>query len=353
MEAATLGREAVENRRPANTKAWWVEPLAPYTKPDLRRSLWCLANSVVPYFALSVAMYFLLDVSYVLVLLVALPAAGSLLRTYIIFHDCSHGSFLATKRANTWLGVVTGLIVYSPFHSWRHEHAGHHATSGDLDRRGVGDVDTWTVAEYKSKPWPSRLGYRLVRSGWVMFTIGPIWALALQPRMVPLRGRKRMKRSHVYTNLALAALVGGVIWAIGWQAYLLVQLPTMLIAGSAGVWLFYVQHQFEDVYWTRNGEWSYLDAALRGSSHLKLPKVLQFFTGNIGLHHIHHLQPRIPNYNLQRAHDENEFLHAAPVLTLWCGLKTVRLKLYDEASGRLVTFRQANASPAAQLAGAG
>jgi omega-6 fatty acid desaturase (delta-12 desaturase) len=171
--------------------------------------------------------------------------------------------------------------------------------------------------------------------------------------MVPLRGRKRMKRSHVYTNLALAALVGGVIWAIGWQAYLLVQLPTMLIAGSAGVWLFYVQHQFEDVYWTRNGEWSYLDAALRGSSHLKLPKVLQFFTGNIGLHHIHHLQPRIPNYNLQRAHDENEFLHAAPVLTLWCGLKTVRLKLYDEASGRLVTFRQANASPAAQLAGAG
>jgi omega-6 fatty acid desaturase (delta-12 desaturase) len=309
---------------------------------------------VIPYFALSVAMYFLLSVSYLLALVVAVPAAGFLLRTYIIFHDCSHGSFMPTKRANTWLGVVVGLIVFSPFHSWRLEHAGHHASSGDLDRRGVGDVDTWTVAEYQSKPWYARLGYRLIRSGWVMFTLGPIWALALGPRLVPTKARPRVRRSHVYTDVALVLLIGGLIVAIGWQDYLLIQLPTMLLAGAAGVWLFYVQHQFEGVYWTRGEEWSYLDAALRGSSHLKLPKLLQFFTGNIGLHHVHHLQPRIPNYNLQRAHDENQFLHAAPTLTLWCAMKTVRLKLYDEESGHLVTFAQARRSasqrPAAQPA---
>jgi len=328
----------------------WRDALVPYAQADIRRSIACLGTSVVPYLALMVAMWLLLPVSYALVLLLAIPAAGFLVRTFIIFHDCTHGSFMPTRRGNTWIGIFAGLIVYSPFHSWRHEHAQHHASSGDLDRRGLGDVETWTVAEYRSKPWQSRLGYRMFRSPFVMFTLGPIWALALAPRMVPFNARPRIRNSHLYTDIALVAIVGGIIWLIGWQAYLLVQVPTIALGGAAGVWLFYVQHQFEDAYWERSDEWSYVDAALAGSSYLKLPKVLQFFTGNIGLHHIHHLLARIPNYNLQRAHDENQFLHRAPTISLWQGLCAVRLKLYDEDTRRMVTWAQVRAGVAGRAA---
>jgi omega-6 fatty acid desaturase (delta-12 desaturase) len=344
MEAASVATEAPV--RECRKKAWWVEALEPYADADMRRSLACLATSVVPYLALWPAMYYLLKVSTPLALGVSVIASGFLLRTYIVFHDCSHGSFMTTKPGNTWLGMFVGLIVFSPFHSWRQEHAAHHATSGDLDRRGLGDIDTWTVAEYQGKSLPARIGYRLLRNPMVMLTLGPFWSLALEPRLIPLSQRKRIQRSHLYTDIALAALVTGVVWAIGWKAFLILQLPMILIAGGAGVWLFYVQHQFEGVYWTRSGEWSFLDAALKGSSYLKLPKVLQFFTGNIGLHHVHHLCPRIPNYNLQRAHDENEFLHEAPTITLWDGVRTLRLKLFDERAGRLVTFAQARRIPA-------
>lgn len=335
--------QAVPELQVDSQESRWRDALAPYAQADVRRSLACLATSVVPYFVLLAGMWLLLPVSYALVLVLAIPASGFLVRTFIIFHDCTHGSFMPTRRANTWIGIFAGLIVYSPFHSWRHEHAQHHASSGDLDRRGLGDVETWTVAEYRSKPWRSRLGYRLFRSPFVMFTLGPIWALALAPRMIPISARPRIRRSHLYTDVALIAIVGGIILLIGWRAYLLVQVPTIALGGAAGVWLFYVQHQFEEAYWERSGEWSYVDAALAGSSYLKLPKVLQFFTGNIGLHHIHHLLARIPNYNLQRAHDENQFLHRAPTISLWQGLCAVRLKLYDEDSRRMVTFAQARA----------
>jgi omega-6 fatty acid desaturase (delta-12 desaturase) len=343
MEAATpvVDVPADSSDSKPKSKAWWVEPLEPYAGADMRRSLVCLATSVLPYLALWPVMYVLLDVSYLLTLLVALPASGFLLRTYIVFHDCTHGSFMPTKRGNTWVGRFVALIVYSPFHSWRLEHAGHHATSGDLDRRGVGDVDTWTVAEYYSKPWYARAGYRLIRNPLIMLTLGPIWALALEPRIVPFGKRQRVRNSHLCTNLGLAVLVGALVWLVGWRALLEIQLPMIIMAGGAGVWLFYVQHQFDDVYWVHSDEWSFLDAALQGSSYLKLPKVLQFFTGNIGLHHIHHLSPRIPNYNLQRAHDANEFLHRAPTISLWQGLLALRLKLVDEDSGRLVTFGEA------------
>jgi omega-6 fatty acid desaturase (delta-12 desaturase) len=288
-----------------------------------------------------VLMYLAVDVSYLLVLAVAVPASGFLLRTYIVFHDCAHGSFLPTKRINMWLGVLLGLLVYSPFHSWRHSHAVHHATAGDLDRRGVGDVLTLTVAEYHASPWRRRLGYRLFRNPMVMFGLGPIYAMVLQPRLVSRSARPRIRRSVIGTNIALAVLVAALCWLAGTREYLLVQWPTALLAGSAGVWLFYVQHQFEDTYWQSAGDWSYADAALRGSSHLRLPKVLQFFTGNIGLHHVHHLSAPIPNYNLQRAHDENPIFHDVPTLSLWDGLRAVRLKLWDEDRGRLVTFAEA------------
>jgi acyl-lipid omega-6 desaturase (Delta-12 desaturase) len=342
-----LGHEQPGAQAPRG-KAWWVAPLEPYARPDLRLSLRDLFTSVLPYLALCAAMYFLLaDVSVWVALLVAVPASGFLLRTYIVFHDCAHGSFLPSKRANNWLGAVVGLIVYAPFQSWRHEHAGHHASSGDLDRRGIGDVMTLTVAEYYSRSWRGRLGYRLLRSPFVMFTFGPLWTLALAPRRIPRDKRQRLKRSRLYTDIALGLTLAGLVVLIGWQALLLIQLPTVLMAGAAGVWLFYVQHQFEGVYWRRSDEWSYVDAALQGSSHLQLPKVLQFFTGNIGLHHVHHLNARIPNYNLQRAHDENEFLHQAPTISLWEGLRTVRLKLIDDATGQLLTFAQARRAAAA------
>ena len=335
--AATVPSSTTAERK----RPFWRETLQPYARPHLGRSIADVLTSVVPYLALSVGMYWLLDVSYLLVLLVAIPAAGFLLRTYILFHDCTHGSFLPTKKANMWLGITLGLVVWTPFYSWRHAHQVHHATSGDLDRRGEGDVPTWTVAEYYSAGFWGRLGYRLFRNPLVMFGIGPIYALILQPRLVSPSARPRIRRSVTITNIVLAVLIGSLCWAIGWEAYLLVQMPTALLAGSAGVWLFFVQHQFEDTYWQNTEEWSYAEAALRGSSYLKLPKVLQFFTGNIGVHHVHHLSARVPNYNLQQAHDANPIFHNVPTLSLWDGLRAVRLKLWDEDRRRLVTFAQA------------
>lgn len=322
------------------------EDLAPYAHPVLWRSLLDIATSVVPYLALSVAMYLLLPVSYLLVLVLAVPTSGFLVRTFILFHDCTHGSLLPSKRANAWLGAFLGLMVYSPFLRWRHDHAIHHATSGDLDRRGGGDVRTLTVAEYRALASRSQLAYRLFRNPLIMFGIGPIVALLIGPRMVSRDARPRMRRSVIGTNVVLALAVGGLCWLIGWK-FLQVQAPTVMLAGSAGIWLFYVQHQFEDAYWEDTGNWSYADAALRGSSYLKLPRVLQFFSGNIGLHHVHHLNARIPNYNLQRAHDENVIFHDVPVLTLRDGLRAVRLKLWDEDRGLMVTFAQAQVSKAA------
>jgi acyl-lipid omega-6 desaturase (Delta-12 desaturase) len=320
---------------------FWREVLAPYERPRVARSLLDLATSVVPYLALLVLMYLARDVSVLLVLALAVPAAGFLLRTYIMFHDCAHGSFLPSKRANAWLGVGLGLLVYSPFQSWRHSHAVHHATAGDLDRRGVGDVATLTVAEYRAASRARRFGYRLFRNPLVMFGLGPVYAMVLRPRLFSRSDRPRIRRSVMATNVALAVVVGLACWLVGWRTYLLVQWPAALLAGSAGVFLFYVQHQFEDTYWQSREGWSYADAALRGSSHLKLPAVLRFFTGNIGLHHVHHLSARVPNYNLQRAHDETALFHGVPTLSLWDGLRAVRLKLWDEDRGRLVTFAEA------------
>jgi acyl-lipid omega-6 desaturase (Delta-12 desaturase) len=322
---------------------FWKETLAPYAKPRLGRSLLDLATSVVPYVGLLALMSLALEVSDLLALALAVPAAGFLVRTFIVFHDCSHGSFLPSKRANAWLGAFLGLLVWSPFVRWRHDHAVHHASAGDLERRGIGDVPTLTVAEYAGLPWRRRLGYRIFRNPLVMFGVGPIVGMVVAPRLVARSARPRMRRSVIATDFALAALVAAVCWLIGWRDFLLLWAPSALLAGSVGIWLFYVQHQFEDTYWESAERWSYADAALRGSSYLKLPKLLRFFTGNIGLHHVHHLNARIPNYNLQRAHDDNPIFHDVPTLSLWDGLRAVRLKLWDEDRGRLVTFAEVRA----------
>jgi omega-6 fatty acid desaturase (delta-12 desaturase) len=322
----------------------WREVLAPYAQAQVSRGLADLASSVLPYLALSVAMYFSLQVSYLLTLALAVPASGFALRTFVVFHDCTHGSFMPSRRANAWLGRVLGLVMFSPFVSWRHDHLVHHATSGDLDRRGGGDVLTLTVAEYRSRSWRARVGYRLFRNPLVMFGLGPLYAMVVHPRLVPRTARPRIRRSIMLTDVALALGIATVCWFVGWRQFLLVQTPCALLAGGAGIWLFYVQHQFEDTYWQAHGDWSFADAALRGSSYLQLPEVLRFFTANIGFHHVHHLSARIPNYNLKRAHDDNPVLQAVPTLSLWDGVRACRLKLWDEDRGKLVTFAQARSS---------
>ncbi|MGN6816959.1 MAG: fatty acid desaturase [Solirubrobacterales bacterium] len=321
----------------------WRQSVARHEQPSLRYSLLDLATSVLPYLALTVAMYLCLEVSVWITLALAIPAAGFLMRTFIVFHDCAHGSFLPTKRANLWVGRLTGLLVFQPFANWRHNHAVHHGTAGDLDRRGTGDIATLTVEEYLGRPWKSRLAYRLFRSPVVMFGIGPVWSLMIGPRLWSQKMRPRQRRSVIATNLVLAILIGSIVWLLGPRAWLLVQLPTAILAGTLGVWMFYVQHQFEDVYWETSEKWSYSAAALRGSSYLKLPRVFQFFTGNIGLHHVHHLSAKIPNYNLQRAHDENPIFHDVPVLSVRDGLRALRLKVIDPASGRLLTWSEVRA----------
>ena len=320
------------------------EQLAGYAQPRVARSVAEIMTSVVPYLVTSVGIYLALDVSSLLALALVLPAAGFLVRTFVVFHDCAHGSLLRSKRANANVGRVLGLFVLSPFQRWRHDHAIHHATSGDLERRGVGDIITLTVSEYRERGWRGRLAYRVMRNPVVMFGLGPVIAMIVGPRIATRSQRPRLRHSVLGLDVVLLTIVGGLCWLIGWQDFLLVWAPPAMLAGSVGIWLFYVQHQFEDAYWQDGAQWDYSDAALRGSSYLKLPKLLQFFTGNIGLHHVHHLNARIPNYNLQRAHDENPVFHDVPMLSLKDALGTVRLKLWDEQAGKLVTFAQARAA---------
>jgi omega-6 fatty acid desaturase (delta-12 desaturase) len=310
--------------------------------PRLRPALLDVATSVVAYLGLTVAMFFAVRISYLLVLALAIPAAGFLVRTFIVFHDCAHGSFVRSKRANAMLGAVLGVVLYTPFAWWRHEHAIHHATAGDLDRRGVGDIETLTVHEYRARSWRGRFRYRVFRNPFVMFAFGPLWVLVIGQRLVTRGMKPRLRNSVLGTDLSLALAIGGLCWLVGWRAFLLVMVLPLLLAGAVGIWLFYVQHQFEDAYWQTNDAWSFDDAALQGSSHLVLPRILRFFTGNIGLHHVHHLSARIPNYNLQAAHEAGG-LDAVTKLSLRDGLHAVRLKLWDQDQRRLVTFREAGA----------
>ncbi len=335
-EASVPTRASADDARDADRRA-----LRAYARPHLGRSLGQILTSIIPYLALCVVMYRMIGVSLAAVLLLAIPAAGFQVRTFIVFHDCSHGSFLPSKRANAWLGAFLGVVVLAPYRRWSHDHAIHHATSGDLDRRGVGDIPTLTLTEYAARSRRGRIAYRVFRHPVVMFGIGPIIAMMIGPRIASRSQRPRLRHSVLLTDVALALVIGGLCWLIGWQDFLLIWAPSSMLAGSAGIWLFYVQHQFEDTYWTHAPRWSYVDAALYGSSYLKLPKPMQFFSGNIGLHHVHHLNAKIPNYNLQRAHDENPMFHEVPVLTFHDGLRAMRLKLWDESHGTLITFAQA------------
>jgi omega-6 fatty acid desaturase (delta-12 desaturase) len=280
-------------------------------------------------------------VSFLLALPAQVLAAGFLVRIFIIFHDCGHQSFFASRRANDIVGYLTGVLTYTPFHDWRTEHSRHHATAGDLDRRGLGDVWTMTVAEYREASRARRLAYRLYRNPLVMFGVGPLYTFLLKQRLPRGRGEPRSRRSVHLTNLALLAIFGSLFAAIGVGTTLAVTLPILAIGGAVGIWMFYVQHQFEDVYWERRDKRDFVAVAMQGSSYYKLPRVLQWFTGNIGFHHIHHLSPSIPNYRLPACHREQEIFRSIDGLTLRTSLRSLRLRLYDEEARRLVGFKAA------------
>jgi acyl-lipid omega-6 desaturase (Delta-12 desaturase) len=313
----------------------WQGIVSKYAYPETWRSLWQVANSVIPFLFGWYLMYRSLAVGYWLTLLLAVPTAGFMVRCFIIFHDCCHGSFLRDIKANDKLGMVIGVLVMTPYYHWKHEHAIHHATAGDLDRRGTGDVYTMTVGEYLAAPWYKKLGYRIMRSPMILFTIGAMIVFGITHRFwVPGAG-KRERNSVIWTNLALFALIGWLVLEVGWAAFLMVELPIMLIACGAGVWLFYVQHNFDPSYWERHAEWDFFNAGIDGSSFYKLPRVLQWFTGNIGFHHIHHLSPRIPNYKLEQCHKENPAFQIEP-LTFRRSLKSLYFRLWDEKERMLV-----------------
>jgi len=316
----------------------WQEAVAKYQNPDVRASLWQIATSVIPYIVLWFLMYLSLEYSYLITLALSVLAGGFLVRIFIIFHDCGHGSFFKSQKLNHMVGSVCGVMTFTPYFEWRHAHAIHHATAGDLDRRGTGDVLTLTVKEYQQMPGWKRLGYRLYRNPLVMFILGPMFVFLVVHRF-PSRNSKKRERTSVYwTNLAILAYIVPLVALIGFERYILIQLPIALLTGTAGVWMFYVQHQFEGTYWEKHVQWDYVTAALKGSSYYKLPKILQWFTGNIGLHHIHHLSPRIPNYNLQACHDANPLFQQVPTVTLGPSFKSVFFKLWDEEQRQLVGF---------------
>lgn len=318
----------------------WREVVEPYTGADGRRATWQLMTTLVPLLLLMWATHWVASISAPLAFIFTLPLAGLLVRTFVLMHDCAHGSFFARRRLNDAVGFVTGVLTLTPFVQWRRDHALHHASSGDLDRRGHGDVPTLTVREYSERTPAAQRAYRFIRHPALLLLGGPVH-LALNQRW---RGRSKATRSLQVTSVWLtnAAIVGALALAValvGWRSVLLAYALPYYLAAMAGVWLFYVQHQFEDAYWASHGEWDYLEAALRGSTHLQLSPALRWFTGSIGLHHVHHAAPKIPNYRLQACHDENTLFQRSPVVTFRSGMAALRLTLWDEERGRMVGFR--------------
>jgi len=329
---------STQGQRPTGA-ATWKEIVAKYQKPSTWRALWQIVNTLGPYLLLWYLMYRSLAVSWWIAVPLAILAGAFLVRLFIIHHDCGHGSFFKSRKANDILGFITGLLTFTPYYHWRWEHALHHASSGDLDRRGTGDIWTLTVLEYLEASRWKRFAYRLARNPVVLFVIAPLYLFLIKHRLPTLKASRRARHSVYWTNLAMFGMAAGLSWFFGLKAYLLLQLVVMMVAGSAGVWLFYVQHQFEEVYWERGHEWDYTTAALQGSSFYKLPKVLQWFSGNIGYHHIHHLSPRIPNYHLEKCHQAEPLFQSVKPVTLFSSFKSFTFRLWDEQRRKLVGYR--------------
>jgi omega-6 fatty acid desaturase (delta-12 desaturase) len=315
---------------------------ARFQKSSARAALWQIANTFLPYFFLWFAMVRAISVSYWLVLPFAILAAGFLTRIFIIFHDCGHASFFHSRRANNIIGVIAGLLNLTPYRYWRWQHALHHGTAGDLDRRGTGDMWTLTVQEYLASTWSVRVAYRLVRNPAVLFVVAPLYTFVVHHRFASSAAPARERYSVWQTNAALLAAIFLMSTIIGLKAFFLIQLTVLAFAGALGLWLFYVQHQFEGAYWVRSSAWNFDSAALEGSSFYKLPKILQWFTGNIGFHHIHHLNPRIPNYRLERCHEADPRCRNIKPLTLISSLRSLKFRLWDERQQAYVGFSMSN-----------
>jgi acyl-lipid omega-6 desaturase (Delta-12 desaturase) len=335
--AALPARESRIEQKPP-----WVTDMKRFEKTNPRRVAVQLVNTFVPYLAVLTLMYLTMAwrLPYVVTALLAIPAGALMVRNFIILHDCGHGTFVASPIMRQIIGNVLGVFTFTAFSDWRRSHGIHHSTAGNLDRRGVGDVWTMTLEEYTASSPFKRLGYRLFRNPFIMFGLGPFYSFILLHRF-PTRGSNRNQiLSVILTDAVIAGIILAAAFTIGVKAYLLIQMPVFLIGGAGGVFLFYVQHQFDPSYWARTDEWESMAAAMRGSSYYKLPRVLQWISGNIGLHHIHHLRPRIPNYNLQDCLEAIPELQLPDPLRLWPSLKSVRLKVWDEKRKVLLTFRE-------------
>lgn len=330
---STLGVSSAES-------AAWKEIVARYQTPSTPRALWQIINTLVPYGLLWYLMSRTLAVSWWITAPLAVFAGAFLIRIFIIFHDCGHNSFFKSRHANDIVGFIAGLLTFTPYYHWRWEHNIHHASAGHLDKRGTGDVWTMTVQEYlESSRW-KRFAYRLARNPLVLFGIAPLFLFLVLQRFPAKKANPRERHSVWWMNLAILGMGLALSWALGFLNYLIIQLTVMLVAGAAGVWMFYVQHQFEDVYWERGANWDFTAAALQGSSYYKLPRILQWFSGNIGFHHIHHLSPRIPNYNLQRCHEGDPLFQKIKPITFFSSLKSLTFRLWDEERKKLVGYRR-------------
>ncbi|WP_394231846.1 fatty acid desaturase [Niallia oryzisoli] len=314
--------------------------IAPFEKSNLRNSTTQLLNTIIPFFLLWYIAYETLSVSYTITLLVTLLAAGFLVRIFIIFHDCCHQSFLKNKKANEIIGTFTGILTLFPYHQWRHSHNIHHATSSNLNKRGTGDIWVMTVQEYCNATFWQRIAYRLYRHPIVMFGLGPFYLFFISNRF-NRKGARMKERINTYLTTILATMLYSYMcWLIGWQAFLLVQAPILFISGSLGIWLFYIQHHFEDSYFEHEENWDFVKAAVEGSSFYRLPKILQWLTGNIGYHHVHHLSPRVPNYFLEEVHEQNTPLKSVPTITIRSSLHAIHYRLWDEGNKQFVSFRE-------------
>ncbi len=318
--------------------AVWKEIVAKYQQPSLPRALWQIVNTLGPYALLWYLMHRALTVSWWLVVPLAILAGAFLVRVFIIFHDCGHGSYFKSRAANDLVGFVAGVLTFTPYYHWRWEHAIHHATSGHLDKRGTGDIWTLTVQEYLEASRWRRFAYRLARNPFILFVVAPLFMFSIRQRFPSANANKRERHSVYSMNLAILGIAAGLSIVLGIKAYLLIQLIIIMVAGGAGVWLFYVQHQFEGVYWERGEDWDFTRAALEGSSFYKLPKILQWFSGNIGFHHIHHLSARIPNYHLEQCHQADPLFQQVKPITLFSSFKSFTFRLWDEQRRKLVGY---------------
>lgn len=314
--------------------------VTPYATSDMKKSIIQIINTIIPMIGLWIAAYLILPYTVLGAIGLSIITAGFVVRTFIIFHDCTHGSFFKNKKANDLMGFITGVLTLFSYEKWKREHMIHHASSSNLDKRGIGDIWVMTVDEYLEASKWKRFCYRAYRNPLVMFGLGPLYLVLIDSRFNHKDARKKERINTYLSNICIVAIVTGIILLTNVQSYLIIHGTTMFVAGALGIWLFFIQHTFEDSYFENQKEWDYVKAAIEGSSYYKLPLILQWITGNIGFHHVHHLAPRVPNYKLQEAHTKTPPLQRATTITLKTSIESLRYKLYDSSNKHFITFKE-------------